>query len=393
MTKSPAINQQAQEFINLTRDIFGDGFIPLHRPIFSEVEKQYLSECIDKNFVSSAGENITLFERQVADYTGARYAIATATGTAALHTALHLAGVEAGMEVITQALSFVATANAISYCGAMPVFIDVDEDTMGMSPDALKSFLLKNAEIKEGRTVNRQTGAILAACVPMHSFGHPVRVEEIAAICAEYQITLIEDCAESLGSYAGKKHTGRFGSCGIFSFNGNKIITTGGGGMIITDDEAFARRAKHITTTAKRPHAYEYFHDELGFNYRMPNLNATLGRAQMEKLPQFLAIKRDISQQYQAFFEHGSIDFFAERSSTTANFWLNCIFLPNLAARNEFLEITNAADIMTRPVWNLLNTLPMYHKCQTDGLHNSLMMARSMVNIPSSVPTKRWAEA
>lgn len=376
-------------FVSHARDIYGEGFIPLHRPLFSEGEKMRITECIDSNFVSSAGKEIEVFERSIADFVGAKYAIAAVNGTAALHVALLLAGVSEGSEVITQAVSFVATANAISYCRAAPVFIDVDRDTMGMSPEALIAFLQSNVEMRHGRAFNKFSGACISACVPMHTFGHPARIDEIADICASYNITLVEDCAESLGSFNGDKHSGRAGKFATFSFNGNKIITTGGGGMIITDDEELARRAKHITTTAKQPHAYEYFHDEVGFNYRLPNLNAAMGLAQMEKLNDFLTKKRIVAESYRDFFASSPARFIWEREGTQANFWLNGVILEDLEARNAFLEYTNEAGVMTRPLWQLLNCLPMYEKCQTDALTHSHYLAERLVNIPSSVPESK----
>lgn len=373
-------------FISIVREIYGEDFIPLHRPLFSEAEKNSVVACIDSNFVSSAGKDIETFEAKIAEFTGAKYAVATVNGTAALHVALHLAGVEPGSEVITQAVSFVATANAISYCHAKPVFIDIEEETMGMSPSALRKFLQNNVERKNGVTQNKLTGARISACVPMHSFGHPLQIEEIAAICAEFDIPLVEDCAESLGSFIGDTHTGREGKFGTFSFNGNKIITTGGGGMIITDDEQLARRAKHVTTTSKQPHAYEYFHDEVGFNYRMPNLNAAMGLPQLDKLSKFIAHKRAVAMRYRDFFETSGMTFIWERAGTQSNFWLNCVLCEDLNSRNKFLEYTNEQGIMTRPLWQVLSSLPMYQNCQTDSLSCSHWLAERLVNIPSSVP-------
>ena len=374
------------EFVALVRGIYADDFIPLHRPVFSDNDKLRVTACIDSNFVSSAGKEIEVFERAIADFTGAKYAIATVNGSAALHVALLLAGVSAGSEVITQAVSFVATANAVSFCRAAPVFIDVDRDTMGMSPEALKAFLQSNVEMHHGQAFNKGSGALISACVPMHTFGHPARIDEIADICNSYNIALVEDCAESLGSFVGGKHTGRAGKFATFSFNGNKIITTGGGGMIITDDEELALHAKHITTTSKKPHAYEYFHDEVGFNYRMPNLNASLGLAQIEKLNFFLSRKRIVAEGYRDFFASSPKKIMWEREGTTANFWLNCVICESLGERNAFLEYTNQAGVMTRPLWQLLNRLPMYENCETDALTQSNYLAERLVNIPSSVP-------
>jgi perosamine synthetase len=375
-----------QSFVNYTRSIYGPAFIPLHRPVFEGNEKQYLIDCIDSNFVSSVGARVTEFEQQVAAFTGARFAIATVNGTAALHAALQLVGVKRNDEVISQALTFIATCNALSYAGAHPVFVDVDRDTMGMSPEALNRFLALNAEKREGRAWNKTTGRCIAACVPMHTFGLPCRIEEIAELCAEWGIALVEDAAESLGSYVGKRHTGTFGKMATLSFNGNKVITTGGGGMIITDDEALAKRAKHITTTAKVAHPYEFVHDEVGYNYRLPNLNAALGCAQMERLPEFLQVKASLAQRYTAFFDDCGMSFARARSGTTANYWLNSIVLDSLSDRDAFLAYTNSNDVMTRPVWRLMTHLAMFKGCQHDGLENSLWLEERVVNLPSSVP-------
>ena len=373
-------------FIQLSRKIFGNGFIPLHRPVFEGNERKYILECIDSNFVSSVGAKVTEFENMVAKFTAANYAIATVNGTAALHISIELAKVEEGDEVLTQALTFIATCNAISYCGAIPVFIDVDIDTMGMSPIALKTFLNLNAEMRNGQAFNKISGRRIAACIPMHTFGIPARIQEIADICADWGITLIEDAAESLGSYVGKKHTGLFGQTATLSFNGNKVITTGGGGMIITDDPELAKRAKHITTTAKLSHPYEFFHDEIGYNYRMPNLNAALGCAQMERLDEFLTIKAQIADQWEIFFNKNNIKFVRAIEGSKANHWLNALVLGSKEDRDNFLKITNDNDVMTRPIWTLMSKLPMFKDCQNDGLVNSLWLEERIVNIPSSVP-------
>ena len=377
------------EFIELVKNLYQSDEIPLHKPLFFGNEAQYILKCIDSNFVSSAGKEIEDFENAISDFTGAKYSIATVNGTAALHAALLLVGVSSGSEVITQAVSFVATANAVSYCGAAPVFIDVDRDTMGMSPKALTAFLHSNVEMRHGQAFNKVSGACISACVPMHTFGHPARIDEIADICNSYNVPLVEDCAESLGSYVEGRHTGLAGKFATFSFNGNKIITTGGGGMIVTDDEELAQRAKHITTTSKQPHAYEYFHDEVGFNYRMPNLNAAMGLAQIEKLDDFLTKKRIVAESYRDFFASSPARFMWEREGTKANFWLNSVILDDLEARNAFLEYTNEAGVMTRPLWQLLNRLPMYEKCETDALTHSNYLAERLVNIPSSVPESK----
>lgn len=379
-------DESQQAFVDHVRGVFGEGFIPLHRPVFEGNERRYLVECIDSNFVSSVGAKVTEFEQQVATFTGARFAIATVNGTAALHVALQLAGVGRGDEVISQALTFIATCNALSYTGAHPVFVDVDRDTMGMSPVALRAFLTASAEIRDGAAWNKATGRRIAACVPMHTFGLPCRIEEIAAICLEWGVALVEDAAESLGSYVGARHTGTFGQFGTLSFNGNKIITTGGGGMIITNDEVLAKRAKHITTTAKIPHPYEFVHDEVGYNYRLPNLNAALGCAQMERLPWMLDVKRDVAERYRAFFAAVGIPFAAPVAGCVANHWLNAIVLADKTERDAFLAYTNERGVMTRPIWRLMTELEMFKHCQHDGLPNSRWLEERVVNVPSSVP-------
>ncbi len=372
--------------VDFARSIYGPHFIPLHRPVFEGNEKQYLVDCIDSNFVSSVGAKVTEFEQQVAAFTGVRFAIATVNGTAALHAALLLVGVQRDDEVISQALTFIATCNALSYTGAHPVFVDVDRDTMGLSPAALSRFLAQHAEKRDGQAWNKRTGRRLSACVPMHTFGLPLRIVEIAAICAEWGIALVEDAAESLGSWVGERHTGTFGQMATLSFNGNKVITTGGGGMIVTNDETLAQRAKHLTTTAKVPHPYEFVHDEIGYNYRMPNLNAALGCAQMERLPEFLAVKVSLAERYGRFFDSQGIAFARGIAGTTANHWLNAIVLDSLAERDAFLAHTNGHGVMTRPIWRLMTHLTMFQHCQHDGLENSLWLEQRVVNLPSSVP-------
>jgi len=372
--------------VDFVRSNFGQGFIPLHRPVFEGNEKQYLVDCIDSNFVSSVGAKVTEFEQQVTGFTGARHAVATVNGTAALHVALQLVGVRRDEEIITQALTFVATCNAISYTGAHPVFVDVDRDTMGMSPIALKHFLGQYAEKRNGQVYNKTTGRRISACVPMHTFGLPCRIEEIVTLCNEWNIEVVEDSAESLGSYVGGRHTGTFGKAGVLSFNGNKVITTGGGGMIITDDDALAKRAKHVTTTAKVPHPFEYVHDEIGYNYRLPNLNAALGCAQMERLPEFLEIKAQLADRYREFFNELNVDFAWARGGTISNYWLNAIVLESLAERNAFLVFTAQKEIMTRPAWRLMTHLEMFSHCQNDGLKNSVWLEERVINLPSSVP-------
>ena len=374
------------ELVALVRAIYGEGFIPLHRPVFEGNERQYLVDCIDSNFVSSVGAKVTEFEQQIATFTGAKYAIATVNGTAALHVALQLAGVQRGDEVLSQALTFIATCNALSYSGAKPVFIDVDRDTLGMSAEALRRWLSAHAEVRGGQSYNRSTGRRIAACVPMHTFGLPLRIAEVLAICDEFGIPVVEDAAESLGSYVGGRHTGTFGKLATLSFNGNKTITTGGGGMIITDDDSLAKRAKHLTTTAKVPHPYEFVHDEVGYNYRLPNLNAALGCAQMERLPEMLAIKSGVALRYAGFFAGTGVRFVEPIAGAVANRWLNAIVLDDEVQRDALLEYTNAQGVMTRPIWRLMSRLEMFRDCQHDGLQNSHWLEARVVNLPSSVP-------
>lgn len=376
-----------QRTVDFIRDTFSSNeFIPLHEPRFLGNEKKYLNDCIDSTFVSSVGEYVDRFEKEFANYTGSKYAIATVNGTAALHISLILADVQANDEVITQPLTFIATCNAISYQHAHPVFVDVDKETMGLSPSALSVFLKKNAELKNNQCVNKTTGRVIKACVPMHTFGHPCRVDEIRVICNDWKIVLVEDSAESLGSYYKGKHTGRFGQLGVFSFNGNKVITSGGGGVIVTDDEELAKRAKHLTTTAKVPHPYEFVHDQIGYNYRMPNINAALLVAQLEQLDGFLDNKRELARKYQAFFaDKKDIHFVIEPENAQSNYWLQAVVLNDQQQRDRFLQFSNEKGVMTRPIWQLMNELDMFKYGQTDGLENSKYLEKRVVNIPSSV--------
>jgi aminotransferase in exopolysaccharide biosynthesis len=372
--------------ISLIREVFQskEDFIPLHAPYFGGNEKQYLLDTIDSTFVSSVGEYVNRFEEMMAELTGARYAIAMTNGTTALHLSLVAAGVQYNDEVITQPLTFVATANAISHAGATPVFVDVDRDTMGLSPQALLAFLVENSIDRDGMRINKSTGKRIAACVPMHTFGFPCRIDEIAAICKEYDITLVEDAAESLGSWYKGIHTGNFGLMGTFSFNGNKTITCGGGGAIITNDPLIAQKLKHLSTTAKVPHPWEFSHDAVGYNYRMPNLNAALACAQLEQLPTILANKKDLADTYRKRFEDISYSFVTGIADAVPNNWLNTILLSDRPERDSFLQETNHAKVMTRPAWTLLNKLPMYAACQHGDLSNSEWLEARLVNIPSS---------
>ena len=372
--------------IDFIRSIYGsERVIPLHEPRFIGNEKKYLNDCIDSTFVSSTGKFVDEFEEKIAKYTGAKYAVATSNGTSALHIALLLANVAKNDEVITQPLTFVATCNAISYCGADPVFIDVDKDTMGLSPSALQTFLEKNTTVTGQQCVNNNTGKIIKACVPMHAFGHPCRIDDIKDICYKYKILLIEDAAESLGSFYKDKHTGTFGQMGVISFNGNKIITGGSGGCVITDNEILAKRAKHLTTTAKVPHKWEYIHDMIGYNYRMPNLNAALIVAQLEQLDKFLSSKRSLANAYKEFFKNSDIRFVTEPENSKSNYWLNAILLKNKEQRDSFLNETNSKGVMTRPIWTLMNKLSMFKDSQCGDLSNAEWLEKRVVNIPSGV--------
>lgn len=360
-------------------------FIPLHEPRFRGNEKKYLLDTIDSTFVSSVGAYVDRFEEMMQVATGSQRAIAVVNGTAALQVALRLAGVEPGDEVITQALTFVATANAIAYNGAIPVFVDVDRDTMGLSPKAVEAFLDEYAELRDDVCYNKTSGRKISACLPMHTFGFPVHLDELITVCDKWNIPLVEDAAESLGSEYKGKSTGSFGKLGIFSFNGNKTITCGGGGAIVSNDLEIGKRAKHLTTTAKRPHPYEFYHDELGYNYRMPNLNASLACAQLEQLPFMLESKRELADLYCKFFAEQGVNFRTELSDTKVNYWLMCVELENKTDRDLFLKETNENKVMTRPIWQLMYRLPMYNNCQRDGQLNAEFLEERIVNIPSSV--------
>jgi perosamine synthetase len=361
-------------------------FIALHEPKFLGNEKKYLAQCIDSTFVSSVGPFVDRFEKEFAAFVGTKYAVAMSNGTSALHIALLVAGVTKEHEVITQALTFVATANAINYCGAKPIFLDVAKETMGLSPLALEDFLEKNCELRDEKCINKTTNKIIKAVVVMHTFGHSAQVDTLKEICDTWYITLIEDAAESLGSYYKGKHTGTFAKLGIFSFNGNKIITSGGGGVLVTNDTALAKEAKHLSTTAKVPHPYEYEHDEVGYNYRLPNLNAALLVAQLEQLETFRDSKRNLAELYDEFFSKmDDIEFIKEPKDAESNYWLQALMLSSKEQRDAFLEFMNERGIMCRPIWKLINTLPMYTNAQCDALTNSKYLQDRVVNIPSSV--------
>lgn len=376
---------KAPRLVEFVRDQYQtQEFIPLHAPTFAGNEKAYVMETIDSTFVSSVGKFVDEFERKMEAFTGSARAVATVNGTAALHAALYMAGVERGDLVITQALTFVATCNALYHMGAEPIFVDVSPVSLGLCPKAVSAFLEEYAEVTEAGCIHKQTGRRIKAVVPMHTFGHPVELDELIAVCSKWSITLVEDAAESLGSFYKGKHTGTLGEFGAVSFNGNKIITTGGGGMVLCGTEEAGRRTKHVTTTAKVPHPYEFFHDEPGFNYRMPNLNAALGCAQMEALERYLAQKRQLAQQYQAFFTGSDVTFVVEPEYAQSNYWLNSIICTDAQQRNELLEQTNAAGVMTRPIWQLMHRLPMFKKALRGDLTHSEFIEAHLVNLPST---------
>ncbi|HBC3848940.1 TPA: LegC family aminotransferase [Vibrio cholerae] len=376
---------KAQLLVEFVRDQYQtQDFIPLHAPTFAGNEKAYVMETIESTFVSSVGNFVDEFERKMEAFTGTPKAVATVNGTAALHAALYMAGVERGDFVITQSLTFVATCNALYHMGAEPIFVDVSLVSLGLCPKAMDAFLEENAQVTEAGCIHKQTGRRIKAVVPMHTFGHPVELDELIAVCLKWHITLVEDAAESLGSFYKGKHTGTIGDFGAVSFNGNKIITTGGGGMVLCGTEEAGRRTKHVTTTAKVPHPYEFFHDEPGFNYRMPNLNAALGCAQMEVLEHYLAQKRHLAHQYQAFFASSDVVFVVEPEYAQSNYWLNAIICADVQQRNELLEQTNAAGVMTRPIWQLMHRLPMFSNAIHGDLTQSEFIEGHLMNLPST---------
>jgi aminotransferase in exopolysaccharide biosynthesis len=363
----------------------GKNLILLHEPNFLGNEKKYLAECIDTKYVSYVGRFVADMESKIKDITGSKYAVALVNGTAALHILLLAVGIKPGDELITQSLSFAATAAAIVHAGGTPAFIDVERETLGISPESLKQFLLENAEIKDGKCINKKTGKQIKAVVPMHTFGHPVRIDAIKEICEAYSLMLVEDAAESLGSFYKGQHTGTFGKAGILSFNGNKLVTTGGGGMVITDDEKIAERVRYLSTTAKRPHRWEFYHDEAGYNLRMPSVNAAIGFAQLEYFNIILSNKRETANLYQDFFNSINIPFVTEPLNAQSNYWLNAILFANRGERDAFLEYSNDNGVQTRPAWTLLHKLPPYQHCQHTETPNAEYIEGRLVNIPSSV--------
>lgn len=400
MTVHAAVPQQAlaDRFVSTLRSVLLPSVPPiaLHEPLFGGNEWNYVKECIDTGWVSSVGKYVDEFERRLAQATGSRYAIATSSGTAALHVALKLAGVQTDDEVLVPALSFVATANSVSHCGAIPHFVDCNEETIGLDPLALRDYLGFIAERSGDGVRNKLTGRRLAAVVPMHAFGHPIDLDSLLSVSRDFGIPVVEDAAESLGSYYNGRHTGTFGLLGALSFNGNKIVTTGGGGAILTQDGELARRAKHITTTAKVPHKWEFFHDEVAWNYRLPNINAALGCAQLERLDEFVQAKRALAERYiSAFANDEDIQFVKEPLGCKSNYWLGTAKLrtPSKEVRDTLLSAANDQGYMVRPVWTLLNQLPMYQDCPVAAITVSQRLADSIVNLPSGVAAAKGATA
>ena len=363
----------------------GQDMVPLHAPRFFGNEKRYLEECIDTTYVSYVGRFVTAFEDQVKKLLGLRNAVAIVNGTAALHMTLLSSGIGQGDEVITQALSFAATAAGIRHSGADPAFVDVDRDSLGMSPSSLDDFLTAKGERKANGLYDRENGKRIAAVIPMHTFGHPARIAEIRQVCDDHDVPLIEDAAESIGSRIGERHMGTYGKAAILSFNGNKTVTAGGGGMIVTNDDVLAERVRHISTTAKIKHRWEYFHDEVGYNLRLTNLNAAVACAQMEYLDEILKSKRLVTEEYIRFFDEKGIAFVKERPGCHSNYWLNAIIMDNREERDAFLAYSNDNGVQTRPAWTLLNKLPPYSMSTRTDLVNAEWLEDRIVNIPSGV--------
>ncbi|ELC8671898.1 aminotransferase LegC [Campylobacter coli] len=372
--------------ISFIKSLFNKENIALHEPCFIGNEKKYLLECIDSGFVSSVGEFVTRFEEALKEKTKARFVIATNTGTAALHIALLANGIDENCEVITQSISFVATANAIAYTGAKPVFLDIDENTLSLSPKALEHFLENQTYQKDNLSYNKTTHKPIKACVIMHTFGLSAHIKAIKELCEKYHILLIEDAAEALGSTYENKALGTFGKCGILSFNGNKIITGGCGGAILSDDENLAKLAKHLSTTAKIPHPYEYDHDRIAYNYRLCNINAAILLAGLENLELFLENKRELAKIYKDFFKnHDKCKFIDEKSNEKSNFWLNTLLFKNENLRNIFLEECLKNNIFVRPIWKSLPSLKAFQNCQSDELINTKKLEKRLINLPSSI--------
>lgn len=379
------MNEQWIQFANEIKKMYGKDVVPLHEPTFDEKEIEYVTECIKTGWVSSVGSYVTRFEEELAKFVGAKRAVAVVNGTAALHIALKIVGVQENDEVLMPSLTFVATANAASYLGAIPHFVDVSYETLGMDPIKLNKHLEEIGVLRNGQLYNKQTGRRIAAVVPMHTFGHPVDLDGLLEVCDKFNLVLVEDAAESLGSYYKGKHTGTFGKVAAFSFNGNKIVTTGGGGAIVTNDDALADYAKHLTTTAKIPHRWEYVHDEIGYNYRMPNINAALGCAQLEKLPKFIKRKRLLTKNYREIVLNiDDIVLFEESDYFRSNYWLQTIILGDLYNKNEVINFFNNNGVMCRGVWKPLHSLKMYKNCPKTNLDLTNELYNKIINLPSS---------
>ena len=379
------MNNQWIQFAEQVRQLYGKDFVPLHEPTFNDKELEYVTDCIKTGWVSSVGAYVTKFEEELAKFVGVKRAVAVVNGTAALHIALKVAGVEAEDEVLMPSLTFIATANAISYCSAIPHLVDVHEDTMGMDPFKLEKYLQEIAEVRGNELYNKQTNRRIKALVPMHTFGHAAHLDELVALANKYHLVLVEDAAESLGTYYKGKHTGSFGKVNAMSFNGNKIITTGGGGAILTDDDALANYAKHLTTTAKVPHKWEYAHDEVGYNYRMPNMNAALGCAQLEKLEQFLVQKKALTSKYEELIAQlDGVTLFTEPAHSNSNYWLQTLDLDASLERDQVLAFLNEQGVMSRPIWRPMHELDMYKHCPSTDLTVTNELKKRIVNIAST---------
>ena len=379
------MNTKFMQFVEKVKKMYGKDFVPLHEPTFNEKELQYVTDCVKTGWVSSVGAYVTRFEEDLAKFVGVKRAVAVVNGTAALHIALKVAGVEADDEVLMPSLTFIATANAVSYCSAIPHFIDVHVDSLGVDPFKLDAYLKQIGEVRNGELFNVQTNRRIKAIVPMHTFGHAVHLDELIELAEKYHLVLVEDAAESLGTYYKGKHTGSFGKVNAMSFNGNKIITTGGGGAILTDDEALADYAKHLTTTAKIPHKWEYLHDEIGYNYRMPNINAALGCAQLEKLELFLYAKKELTKTYEQLLENvKGVQLFKQPEFSDSNYWLQTLLLDDSVDRNEVLAYINENGVMSRPIWQPMHELDMFENCPSMDLTITETLKKRIINIPST---------
>jgi len=379
------MNKQWREFAENIKKLYGKDFVALHEPTFNEKEIEYVTDCVKTGWVSSVGSYVTRFEEDLAKFMGVKRAVAVVNGTAALHIALKIVGVKANDEILIPSLTFIATANAVAYLQAVSHFVDVNEETLGVDPLKLEKYLDEIGEFRQGELYNKQTNRRIKALVPMHTFGHPCMMDELVALCDKYKLELVEDAAESLGSYYKGQHTGTFGKVSAISFNGNKIVTTGGGGAILTDDEKLADYAKHLTTTAKIPHRWDFVHDETGYNYRMPNINAALGCAQLEKIQEFIEQKRDLTKFYENLVENiEGIRLFKEPVNTKSNYWLQVILLDEQYNRDEVLNFLNEQGVMSRPIWMPMHELKIYKECPKMDLSVTERLKHTVINIPST---------